>query len=146
MRRLPAATGALLLVALSGCSASSSLVPTAGSDTAPALPTSTFVADGPSASLMGARLDGTLVADAAGCLRVQPAGTAATVTPLWPAGYTTNGSGSSLVVVAADGAEIARVGSPVALGGGYVPAADPDQPCLGEGAGETFEVNVVLEP
>ena len=145
MRVKPWAAGALVLVALAGCSASSSLAPTAGPGT-PALPTSTFLAEGPNPSLMGARLDGTLVVDPTGCVRVQPAGTAAAVSPLWPGGFTTTGSGSALAVVAADGTEVARAGGSVALGGGYVPAANPAQPCLAAGAGETFEVNVVLEP
>jgi hypothetical protein len=66
---------------------------------------------------MLALLEGTLTADASGCVRVKTTGTAP-VAPVWPRGYTVRGDSESFEILEGSKNVVARSGTPVAMGGG----------------------------
>ncbi len=65
---------------------------------------------------------------------------------LWPKGYATRLNGGVVVVVDAEGREVAREGETIRAGGGYLePGKYAGEPCVPDG-GEVFFINQHLEP
>ena len=128
------ASAGVLIVSLVGCS-SGPATPTGGQ--AVTLPQSTWYPS-PSASYMGALIQGTLRLQANNCVRLEELGGQMT-TILWPRGYTAVRAGSELKIVAPDGTEVARTGSSFSSSGGYLDVAAGTQPCAIDGS--AFELN-----
>ncbi|HEX2211735.1 MAG TPA: hypothetical protein VHG93_28870 [Longimicrobium sp.] len=72
----------------------------------------------PPVAYMEARYQGLVTRDAQGCLRVQDQDNAVVI---WPYGSRLEARGGELVVIAADGREVGRIGGHFEMGGGFVP-------------------------
>lgn len=68
-------------------------------------------------AVMEALFEGRVVADAAGCLRLDSPDPA---TVVWPKGFTMTANGSTMVVRDAEGSEVGQIGGSFSLGGGEV--------------------------
>jgi hypothetical protein len=69
-------------------------------------------------AVMDALFQGRIVADEAGCLRLQPGDR---VTVVWPRGFTLERVSGTFLVRDADGRAVGRIGDTFRLGGGEVP-------------------------
>jgi hypothetical protein len=149
------ASAGVLIVSLVGCSSGpakpgqvnsdgsgvrpspSTSLPTPTGGQAVTLPQSTW-SPSPSASYMGARIQGTLRLQVNHCVRLEePGGQMTTI--LWPRGYTAARAGSEVKILAPDGTEVARTGSSFSGLGGYIDVGAGTQPCAVDGS--VFELN-----
>jgi hypothetical protein len=78
-----------------------------------------LAANAPATMVMEALYKGSVVADAAGCVRL--AGASEQHTVLWPYGFALRQHDGAATVVDAGGREIGRIGSSFTFGGGEVP-------------------------
>lgn len=102
-----------LVAALSGCSSSTP-------DPVPSPSPSVRIIQSDGAVLSGAeaRLEGTLIADARGCIVAKTRGEA--VSLVWPRGYSVRGDAGSFDVLDGDDNVVGRSGESIVMGGGGV--------------------------
>lgn len=108
-----------------------------GSGTTVRLPVSGWAGEAGEAG-DGAELEGVLAVDDRSCVYLDT--DAGDVVPVWPAGYRASLDHNRLRLLDADGADVARDGDRVRLGGGSVPAGTfSAEPCVPD-SGEVFAV------